>query len=249
MAVPDNTEIPLLILRNGPPLQISFVPGTGDTLVVSFAGVGHSRETQPKIELFKVAYQKGRNHVLFVSDASRSWLNGEGLAEAIVETIENVVRQTGAARVVAIGNSMGGTMALFLPFLTNVDAVLSIVPQFSVKPDRVPDEDRWLRYRNRIKHWTFEALDVLPTDRSTVTILHGGTPDELIHLNRFPRDPKARHFVFPAMDHKLAFRLHKRGKLERIVTLAIEGKPWKCRRAIEGAGGKARDDYDQEFSG
>lgn len=241
----NNKEVTLLVLRNEPPLMMSYVPGSSDTLVISLAGVGNDRHAQPTIEFFQLAYQDGLNHVLFVSDASRSWLNGPGLAEAIVETIEKVVKEAGIKRVFALGNSMGGTMALILPYLTKIDEVLAFVPQYSAKPERLPEEDRWMFFRKKIKEWRFEAIDSLPTDRCVVTILHGGTPDELIHMNRFPRDPKAKHFVLPKMDHRLAHNLHKKKKLARIVAKAIAKKPWQCKRAIEGAGGIPRDVFEE----
>lgn len=241
----NNKEVTLLVLRNEPPLMMRYVPGSSDTLVISLAGVGNDRHAQPTIEFFQLAYQDGLNHVLFVSDASRSWLNGPGLAEAIVETIEKVVKEAGIKRVFALGNSMGGTMALILPYLTKIDEVLAFVPQYSAKPERLPEEDRWMFFRKKIKEWRFEAIDSLPTDRCVVTILHGGTPHELIHMNRFPRDPKAKHFVLPKMDHRLAHNLHKKKKLARIVAKAIAKKPWQCKRAIEGAGGIPRDVFDE----
>lgn len=239
-----DKEVTLLVLKNDPPLVLSYVPGASDTLVISLAGVGRGRKTQPPVEFFQLAYQGGENHVLFVSDASRSWMNGPGLAEAIVATIEKVVREAGIQRIVAVGNSMGGTMALILPYLTRIDEVLAFVPQFSARPERVPEEDRWMFFRSKIRSWPFEAIERLPTDRCTVTILHGGSPDELVHLHRFPKDPKAKHFVMPELGHRLAYDLHKAGKLARIVGTVIAKKPWKCRRAIENAGGITRADFD-----
>ncbi|EBA04574.1 hypothetical protein RB2150_10831 [Rhodobacteraceae bacterium HTCC2150] len=104
----------LMELAAEPPLALSYLPGQGETLVVSLAGVGSKRAEQPPCEFFKVASQEGAHHVLFVSDASRSWLNGPGLAAAIVTAIENAADMINATRVIALGNSMGGTMALLL---------------------------------------------------------------------------------------------------------------------------------------
>lgn len=248
MDAQNRKRVSLSIVRQGPPLEISYLPGESDTLVISLAGVGKGRIEQPAVEFFQLAHQNRTNHVLFVSDASRSWMNGPGVAASIVNAIESVVAQSAIKRVVALGNSMGGYMALLLPNLTQIDAAIAFVPQFSVKPERIPEEQRWQFFRKRIKQWPFEAIESLPTDQSTVTILHGGTPDELIHANRFPRDPKAKHFILPHMDHRLAHRLHRAGKLQRIVSRAIEGKQWKCRRAIEAAGGIPIDAFEPSSS-
>lgn len=236
---PNLTE-----LAAEPPLVLSYLPGQGDTLVVSLSGVGNARAEQPPCEFFKLASQEGTNHVLFVSDASRSWLNGAGLASAIVTAIEDTADRINATRIVALGNSMGGTMALLLAKLTRIDVAISVVPQFSVHPDRVPEETRWRVFRKRITDWPFEAVERLPTDHTQIIILHGGTHDERVHLDRYPRDRRAKHFVFPQMDHRLAFRLHRDRKLAPIVEHAIAGNPWKLRRAVERAGGIPREDFD-----
>lgn len=246
MGAVQTKQVPLLVLKREPPLLMSYVMGRSDTLVISLAGVGTDRHSQPTVEFFQLAHQDGENHVLFVSDASRSWLNGPGLAESIVETIETVVRQAGIRRVFALGNSMGGTMALLLPTLTRIDEVLAFVPQFSAKQTRVPEEERWKYFRKKITDWRFEAVETLPTDRSVVTILHGGSEDELIHMRRFPKDPAAKHFVLPHLDHRLAHTLHRQNKLARIVSKAVAAKPWQCERAIRGVGGILREEFEEQ---
>ncbi|MFX0544273.1 alpha/beta hydrolase family protein [Roseovarius sp. S1116L3] len=228
-----------------PPLALSYLPGQGDTLVISLSGVGTKRSEQPPLEFFKLASQAGQNHVLFVSDASRSWMNGPGLARQIVAAIEETADRSNATRIVALGNSMGATMALHLAGLTRIDTVIAFVPQFSVHPNRMPKEKRWSFFRKQIKDWPFDAITDLHADKADIRIFHGGSPDERIHLDHFPRDPRAKHFVFPDMDHKLAFRLHKERKLERIVEHAIAGRPWKLHRAVEDSGGMLRETFDQ----
>lgn len=227
-----------------PPLGLSYLMGTDETLVVSLAGVGKKRDEQPLPEFFKLASQGGKHHVLFVSDASRSWLNGPGLADRIVSAIERTAAETKASRIVAVGNSMGGTMALLLAGLTRIDIVLAVVPQFSAHPNRVPGERRWRFFRNQITEWPFEAVDELPPENTQSIILHGGTADECRHLDQFPTGPNARHFVFPDMDHNLAHRLLRRKQLGAIVRRAIAGENWRMRRAIEKAGGVSRAQFD-----
>lgn len=227
-----------------PPLAFSYLRGRGSTLVISISGVGKKRAEQPPLEFFKMASQAGDCHALFVSDASRSWLNGPGVADRIVAEIETTAARVKAKRIVAVGNSMGGTMALFLARLTRIDTVLAIVPQFSAHPDCVPEETRWKFFRTKIVDWPFKAVDTLPVECAETIILHGGTADERIHLNRFPRDHKVKHFVFPEMGHRLAFLLHRQGKLDPIIKHVIAGKPRKMRRAVKNAAGISRNDFE-----
>ena len=170
MGIGVNSTFPgLRVVAVEPPLALSYLPGQGKTLVISLSGVGTKRWEQPPIEFFKMASQERQNHVLFVSDASRSWMNAPGLARQIVAAIE----------------------------------------------------------------------------KTDIRIFHGGSLDERIHLDRFPRDPRAKHFVFPDMDHRLTFRLHKKRRLERIIDHAIAGRPWKLRREVEDSGGMLREAFDE----
>lgn len=228
-----------------PPLLIQYLQGTNDVLVVSLAGVGTERSVQPEPEFFKLSHMES-NHVLFVSDISRSWMNGPKIAETIVAVIERVKTANGIKRVVALGNSMGGTMALLLARITKIDAAFSVVPQYSAKPELVPEEMRWQYFRKKITAWPFPAVDTLPDEGTEVTILHGGDASERVHLDRFPRADHVRHFVFPTQGHNLARVLHKKGQLARILRHAILGQPYKMRRAIEAAGGIFRDAFDAQ---
>ena len=50
---------------------------------MSLAGFGRNRNQVPPMEFIGTASGGGVNHVLFVSDTSRSWMNGPGLAEML----------------------------------------------------------------------------------------------------------------------------------------------------------------------
>ncbi len=93
--------------------------------MVSVSGVGKVRRAEQPIEFFRIAGGDEENHVLFVNDVSRSWLNGPEVAELIMDTIRAVANYIKADQIVLIGNSMGGTMALHLAALMKVDVVVA----------------------------------------------------------------------------------------------------------------------------
>ena len=218
-----------------PPLRIRYLRGSGACLVVSFAGVGTERKSEPPAEFFRLAHgAAGENHVLFVSDESRSWMNAPGMAEAVAAAVSATAREIGASRVVAIGNSMGGSAAMILASLMPVDEVLAVTPQFSVNPAIVPEETRWRYFRNKITAWPFPQVPDL-AGRGEVTVLHGDSDDELIHARRFA--PMAAHFIFAGQDHRLARSLHGRGLLAPIVSNAIAGRTTRARNGVRNAGG------------
>lgn len=228
-----------------PPLHLRYSPGRSRRLVVSIAGVGRKRRQVPPVEFARIAHWNGENHVLYVSDESRSWLNGPGLAEFLVDAVKGVAEQIGAEQICVVGNSMGASMAMILAALMPIDHVVAITPQFSVHPERMPEEERWGYFRDRICDWPFPEMPDLRHTDSEITLLHGGSPDELRHALRFPADAGYWHYIFPHMGHELARILHDAEQLAPIVTLSLLGRNLRARRIVRAAGGMSRQKFDR----
>lgn len=224
-------------LVDQPPLKIRYVQGSSPTLVISFAGIGGVRNQEPPVEFFKVASNGGANHVLFVSDIQRSWLNAPGMAEKIVETIEHVKNNISARRIVTLGNSMGGFAALQIARLVHVDTVAAFSPQYSVDPEIVPDEVRWVYFRRNIANYRFRTMDRLPAAPTGVYIFQGGTPPEKYHWQRFPFADNTDQYIFPDIGHNLAHRLKQRGALQPVVSNIIAGRRRRVRQLVKANGG------------
>ncbi len=228
-----------------PPLRIRYLPGLSKVLVVSFSGVGSKRHQEPPLEFYKIAGNGGENHVLFITDINRSWLNTPEMAEKIVEVIAQYSKRINADNVTAIGNSMGGTMALHLSKMTRFDHVIALVPQYSVDPKLVPEETRWMFFRKQIKNYIFRSLDNLPDNKTLYFIAHGDSADEKVHFKHFPSGPMIAHFILPQMDHNLARTLHNKGILKSLINHGIAGRRWRFRQTIEAMGGMLRRRYDK----
>ncbi|MDZ4095066.1 MAG: hypothetical protein U1D35_09180 [Paracoccaceae bacterium] len=228
-----------------PPLRIRYLPGRTQRLVISFSGVGNLRHEEPPLEFFRLAGWDGENHVLFVTDESRSWLNGPGMAERIVETVHRFVAQTSATSVIALGNSMGGTMAIHLSQMMPIDAVIALVPQYSADPSGVPEETRWRYFRRKIEQFRFSGIGDLPVERTRFIILHGGSTDEWAHARRFPVLAGLDHYILPACDHNLARTLHADKRLAPILRHAMLGHRWQVRKAVRALGGLSRHQFEQ----
>ena len=225
-------------------LRIAHVPGRSATLVVSLSGVGTRPSRMPPPEFFRLATRGGAHHGLFVADAGRRWLNAPGMAEEIVGAVRAVAAEIGATRIVAVGNSMGGTMALHLAGLVPFDGVLAFVPQYSVDPDIVPEEARWMRFRRRIADWPHRVVTLDGLAGRQVFVLHGATADELHHARRFPRLDGVDHHIFPVAGHRLARDLKEAGRLDAMIGHLIDGRPRLLRRAIRQAGGVSRGTFE-----
>lgn len=206
------------------PLHMRYLPGRGRRLVVSFSGVGIDRSRVPQPEFFRTTNGGGENHVVFVADAARSWLNAPDMAEQITDAVLTLRDRIGADEVVAIGNSMGGTMALMLAPRIGFDRTIALAPQFSVHPEVVPDEDRWPHARRLITKYRFRQVEDLPPEGSITYLLHGDDDEELRHALKFQRSPLYDHYIFPNYGHRLARRLRRFRHLDRLMRWAIGGQ-------------------------
>ncbi|MFB2532148.1 hypothetical protein ACEYYB_07735 [Paracoccus sp. p4-l81] len=228
------------------PLFARYLPGLTRRLVVAFSGVGTPQDPVPAPEFFYSASDGGQNHVLFVADASRSWLTAPGLAERIVDLIRDMAARISAESILLLGNSMGAFMALNLGALMRPDFILGFVPQVSADPARVPEERRWMRYRSQISDWS--ACPEVPDLRERgikVVILHGNQPEEAWHWRRFPAaGGTVFQFIYPRAGHGLAGILKSRGQLRPMVRAAAAGRLARVRDIARAAGGVPRGWYE-----
>lgn len=99
-----------------------------------------------------------QHHLLYLADPKRSWLNRPGLIEEMVEAIEGEVARSGAARICAIGVSLGAFSAMVLAGFTRIDVVVAHSPQYSVDPALVPGEQRWRSYIDDIPAFRIRSV-------------------------------------------------------------------------------------------
>ncbi len=200
---------------------------------MSLAGFGRNRNQVPPMEFIGTASGGGVNHVLFVSDTSRSWMNGPGLAEMLSELVEGTRVNHGITEIVALGNSMGGFAALVLANMVPVDTVIAFAPQFSMHPDLVPEEKRWSIFSSNITCWPIPDVGNLDQEVSDYYIFHGSNPLESRHWLRFPWNRRLNHFIFDGLGHDVAARIQKRRLLPLIFNGAVAGRPRAVRLALE----------------
>ncbi len=234
------------------PLVVHHLPGRGQRLVVAFAGVGRHRGRVPPPEFIGTSSAKGENHVLFVSDPTRSWMNGAGMADTLVRLIEDYMAAHGLTDLVALGNSMGGFAAITLADLAPVDRVIAFSPQVSMHPD-VVDETRWRTWREKISDWPFRDVGSMAAEGTEYYVFHGDHPMEAMHWLRFPKAKHVHHFILEGGNHDIAALLRKRVVLGRVIEEALENRPRMVRVNLERTfGGRfyralRRAAYEAEF--
>jgi pimeloyl-ACP methyl ester carboxylesterase len=230
------------------PLQLRYRAGQGKTLVVCFSGIGSRPSEVPPPEFVQSATQGGRYHGLFVSDQTRSWLNHEGLEGSITDAILRVMQDLGCEDLHLLGNSMGGSMALLLADKLPARSVLALSPQYSVDPEVMPDEPRWMRFRKRIKNFHHPEIRPQPREGQRIYIAHGGHEAELRHAHRFPRADGIQHFIVPEADHNMARDLKEAGVLFKLIGATIEGRPLVLRKTLAKQGGMFIRQFEQHHA-
>ena len=114
-------------------------PSKDDVAVVAFSPWSHS----PSLEgdFFGEPFFRNRGiNAIGIKAARNDWYQGAAMDE-VIQTIRLATR---GMRLVGYGGSMGGYAVINFSEDLHLDAVLSIGPQFSINPAKVPFETRWL---------------------------------------------------------------------------------------------------------
>lgn len=235
----NEGRIPLTPVHEDDELRITRAgAGEGARLVVAFSGIGKDHEPCQPEEYIATASADGRGRALFVMDKTRSWMNTPSLAERIVAAVEAEARP--GDQVCAIGNSMGGFMALLLGALTRVDDVLALTPQYSVDPSVNPAETRWRNHVDRIATYRFPTLEGRLTTATRYTVLHGGHRRERPQLIGFPRHETLTHFVRPGLAHGVGRMLKSAGVQRTLAEAVFDRRRRRVRILAAKAGFRSR---------
>lgn len=219
------------------PWQVQFLPGSAETLVISFASVGHDPARAPSPEFAGSATANGRP-ALFVADESRSWTNAPGFAEMLAAALAGVKARQPVRQVLLIGQSMGAFAALVAASLIPADAVIAIGPQFSVDPEVMPGEMRWTDWTRRITAFRTPTAPLPAGVR--ITLMHG-IADDMPQAMAFPEKPGVDHILFPGLTHSaLAPHLKARGCLPGLIEAALAADRRRLLRIASSAGGLLR---------
>lgn len=209
-------------LIDDPTLEISWLKGRGDRMVVSFTGIGPKDQPDQRIEFPRLAAQQGENTVVFVTDRLRSWYNEPGMVERITETVLSLAGRLGTREIVTLGNSMGGYGAVLFANRLGARHAISFVPQFTMD-DRVLRESRWQDYKARIGSFAVSSLRDSMAPPTQFFVLHGGKGRDRKHYLRFPTGPHIEHYILPLKTHSAATLMHVSGELRPLVAALLAG--------------------------
>lgn len=182
-------------------------------VLLSFTGIGH--QTGGVDVQQTEFYGAGRSlaNVIFIKDLTRSWGNAIDF-EQIARLVEPYTK---GREVFAIGNSMGGFLAVLASKFMKIDVVVGLVPQFSVSSNVLPKENRWKRYRKHITEYKFESLEGCFVPDTQYYLISGAVGDDAMHWINFPNMPNVHNLVFGNFGHGLAKQLKRAGRLNDLL--------------------------------
>jgi hypothetical protein len=154
---------------------------------------------------------------IYIADKRRAWYNWD--AQPLLDILQPYVA---GKSIVTIGNSMGGFGAIWMAgVLKPVRTCLAFAAQYSVHPEIVPAENRWLDYRQAIKDWRVPSLLNAFSPETRFWTFNGGRDAE--HWSRFPHSENCSHYLARDAGHDVARTLKKAGILSDVIKDCIEG--------------------------
>ena len=231
-------------------LRIRFVEGKSNEAIVSFSGVGMNdyrilNMNKPpgwdatQIDEFRKTIGETKN-VYYVADKRRGWYNG--LEDRLLDLINSDLAKRRLGRVLALGNSMGGSAALmFASRIRGCRHAVAFAPQSSVHPDVVPFESRWDEYRARITEWTTpDPVRSMDASVRRYYVFYGMRDDmDKLHIQRIlaRRLPSTVVFGLRKCGHEVALYLRNNGvSLKDIIDTAFNGIPNDVLKIVKRVG-------------
>lgn len=198
-------------------LKIDWLEGPTDSITLCFTGVGHAMgglDIQ-RNEFTGTALSIGSP--VFITDKTRSW--GNSIDFGTISSVLDEIAPDG--RRVSIGNSMGAFLAIATSQTLKVNHVLAFAPQYSVSPEIVPNEKRWLKYRNAIREFKIPSLAGQFNLETRYSIFHAEKGEDYRHWTKFPQQPNIANYVVSGSDHDVALHLKEAGALKEIITSCL----------------------------
>jgi hypothetical protein len=207
-------------------LRVSFEAGSGDSdeIIMAFTGVRHALAGIDKDDFVKTnRSSRVVRDAYYINDLRRSWYNGirQGVIDVLSPRIEG-------RRVVTLGNSLGGFGALmFSGVFETCDVAIAFAPQYSVRRELAPFENRWEQFSTRIDAFENDTCFLPGVDytRSRKFIFCGATDgNDMKHADLIARttDTNAHVFAIAGCGHDVSFTLKEKSLLGNLIDAAID---------------------------
>lgn len=190
-------------------MKITYLDGEGDFCMVTFVGVGLG---QGGVDIQNEEFKKLDPNLgpqIFVFDKNRSWGNAidfEKMTSIIAPISEN-------RRVITMGLSMGGFLAVVASKYLSPEACIAFVPQYSMHPQIMPGERRWAAYARNITKWNIPSLEAYFDQETQFYVFFTADPMERQHLVKFPDQDNIQTYMVRTNGHNVGQAMKDAGIL------------------------------------
>ena len=201
-------------------MKVAAVENGSPDLTLCFTGIGNSiGGLNIQSEEFRKA--SSFSTAVFVVDKTRSWGNNVDFPR-----LAEIVSSYGSKNINAIGNSMGGFLAVLVSRFIDVSTVVAICPQYSVSREVVPKEHRWSDHVNNIQVWKYKSLDGCFCERTKYYVLAGVGGHDDKQLKWIPDRSNINKIYFKdkRFNHRVSLALKEDGILYGVVADCLAGK-------------------------
>jgi len=200
-------------LVNNENLFISRRQRNSPSTTLCFTGIGHAIGGVD-IQSEEFVRATSDSDTFFIIDKQRTW--GNNIDWDLLKEVVNAGSQN---RFSAIGNSMGGFLAILSSCLFRVEIVVAFVPQFSVDK-RVVDERRFDEYVDKIDNFVYSSLSNCFKKETEYYCFFGVGGDDDKQLNLFPQSENLHKILFPESRfcHSVAQVLKDHGVLYEVIS-------------------------------
>ena len=192
--------------------QILFEEGDNSCeAIISFTGIGKGLGGIQKQE-FQSTFA-GTRDIYYVIDSKRSWYSS--CKTGISNFISNHINNQGYKNITTIGNSMGGSGAIyFANLLENCFTSIAFVPQSSIDPSVASFEKRYIEFSRGYESASLINFTAHLSPKVTYHIVVGTENNiDVCHSKRFYEAlPSNCHlYQIPGADHNVAQFIKKNG--------------------------------------
>ncbi|WP_428927406.1 hypothetical protein [Marinibacterium sp. SX1] len=225
-------QVDVTVIRDDADLRINHFQGDSDVAVVAFTGIGHGMGAIQQDEFVGTAIGAERNHVISVIDRDRSWYSAPDIQKRILSTLLDLKARLGVARMVCLGNSMGGYGALLFAERLGADTAIAFVPQYTMRLDF--GERRWGEFRPAMHEDNLDTLGPHLTGRTRAFAVFGAEDlRDRMHVTRIRDNCIARVHLVAGSDHNnLTVFLKRQGVLAPLIAAMIAGDHGQVARLL-----------------
>lgn len=194
-------------------------PFASDRVVITFAPVTFPADLdQPGFgEAFLRKHGIDAVHVV---PASNAWYQYPDMPDAL----EAVAARTSHYPCrVAYGSSMGGYAAINFSAHLDVHRIIAISPQFSIDPQKLPDDRRWRHEAERIDFLHDHIAELRPASRQIYVVYDNRNALDSQHVARIAQSVALTEVGLAFAGHPAAAGLAETGLLSRMVRQMIVG--------------------------